>query len=35
LNVAYGHAALASVVELAKEVVKLRAEIAELKSRSK
>ena len=35
LNVAYGHAALASVVELAKEVVKLRAEIAELKSRGK
>lgn len=35
LNVAYGHAALASVVELAKELVKLRAEIAELKSRSK
>jgi hypothetical protein len=35
LNVAYGHAALASVVELAKEIVKLRAEIAELKSRSK
>ena len=35
LSVAYGHAALASVVELAKEVVKLRAEIAELKSRGK
>jgi hypothetical protein len=34
LNVSYGHAALASVVELAKEIVKLRAEIAELKSRS-
>jgi hypothetical protein len=34
LNVSYGHAALASVVELAKELVKLRAEIDELKSRS-
>jgi hypothetical protein len=31
LNVSYGHAALASVVELAKEIVKLRAEIAELR----
>ena len=33
LNVSYGHAALASVVELAKEIVKLRAEIAELRTR--